>query len=161
MWCDVLQSGGILMEDGSEPAEQCYFMDQNSTIFAPAPIFSGDAYFKFYGLVASSSPIGAEYIASTTIFGELAQFVESVKNLSLRPQYVVAKDNGEFSMIISGGSEIYFDIKRPLTQVFDNLETLLSNPPLSKGVSNVEYIDLRFGNRVDYKLKGEEQQSVE
>ena len=40
MWCE-----GLPREE-----EECYFLDQNSTIFAKAPNFSGDAYFKFYGL---------------------------------------------------------------------------------------------------------------
>lgn len=134
----------------------CYFIDQNSTIFAPAPFFSGDAYFKYYGLVTEENPIGLEYIASTTKFTEIAGFVEDVKSLLLRPQRVIAKENDEFSLIISGGGEIFFGTKRPLSSVFENLETLLKSPEFkNSSTSNlpIEYIDLRYGNKLFYKLR--------
>lgn len=131
----------------------CFFIDQNSTIFAPSPIFSGDAYFKYYGLLDAGSPIGLEYIASTTQFMEINKFVNSLKSLSLRPQYVVAKDNNEFIAIISGGGQIFFDTKKPLSSVFENLEALLETTMLSKSLNNLDYIDLRYGNKLFYKLK--------
>lgn len=136
-----------------DETEDCYFIDQNSTIFAEAPIFSGDAYFKYYGPVQGDSLIGSEYIASTTVFGEINKFVESIKKLALHPQYVVAKGKDEFSLIIAGGGEILFDTKRPLTTASENLEVLISTPPLSKGLNNLDYIDLRYGNKLFYKLK--------
>lgn len=135
---------------------KCYFLDQNGTIFAPAPYFSGDAYFKYYGLVATDTPVGTQYIASTTEFSEITDFVESTKQLSLRPQYIMAKSNEEFSLIISGGGEIYFDTKIPLSVVAENLEALLRTPELSMKSNSdlpVEYIDMRFGNKLFYKLK--------
>ncbi|MSU45228.1 MAG: hypothetical protein EXS47_01190 [Candidatus Zambryskibacteria bacterium] len=131
----------------------CFFIDQNSTIFAPSPIFSGDAYFKYYGLLDIDNPIGLEYIASTTKFIEINNFVDSLKSLSLRPQYVIAKNNDEFSAIISGGGEIFFDTKKPLFSVFENLKALLQTTALSKSLNSLDYIDLRYGNKLFYKLK--------
>ena len=158
MWCDKLPSDNLgytspdLMEDGSLQ-ENCYFMDQNSTIFAPAPEFSGDAYFKYYGIV-SSDPIGKEYIASTTEFADLANFVSVAKTLGIHPLYLSAKDSGDFSLFIAGGGQIYFDVKEPLSKVSQNLASLLGAPALKvNGNISVEYIDLRFGNKLFYKLK--------
>lgn len=132
---------------------QCWFIDQNSTVFAVSPFFSGDAYFKYYGLITDSDPIGKEYIASTTEFADITRFVESVKKLSLHPQFVVAKGGGEFSLVISGGGELYFDTKKPLSLVSDNLEVLLETPALSRNLSKLDYIDLRYGNKLFYKMK--------
>ncbi len=166
LWCDTLPSSESLpapeaiVDDGSYRSQgYCYFMDQNSNIFAGAPNFSGDAYFKYYGLITVSSdignPIGSFYMSSSTKFAEVVDFIETTRKLSLKPQYLIAKNNDEFSLIIAGGGEVYFDIKRPLSIVAENLETLLENPPLSKykGYLPVEYIDLRFGNKLFYKLK--------
>ena len=36
-----------------------------------------------------------------------------------------------------------------------NLQLVLSSNPLNGKASDLQYIDLRFGNRVYYKLKGE------
>ena len=43
IWC-----GGLVPEDSSAD-NQCYFMDKDGYVFAEAPFFSGDVYFKFYG----------------------------------------------------------------------------------------------------------------
>lgn len=151
LWCDNISV--------TEPdSETCFFMDQNSTIFAKAPNFSGDAYFKYFGILATStdeSPIGKEYIASTTEFEDISNFVLKTKNLELRPQYMLAKDNDEFSLIIGGGGQIYFDIKEPMSTASQNLDALLRTPAFQniKGDLPVEYIDLRYGNKLFYKLK--------
>jgi len=129
-----------------------YFMDSNSTIFAEAPSFSGDAYFKYYGLVGGEKPIGQFYIGSSTAFSEIARFVQDVEDLHLDPQYIVA-NGGEFSLVIAGGGRIYFDVKESLAKAIDNLEALVRTDALMKNISNLDYIDLRFGNKLYYKLK--------
>jgi len=95
-------------------------------------------------------------MASSTQFIDLTQFVERIKNLSLRPQYLLAQGNGEFSLAIAGGGQIYFNTEQPLSTVADNLETLLRTPALATSTKNnlpVQYIDLRFGNKLFFKLK--------
>ena len=135
--------------------KQCYFIDDNGTIFAIAPEFSGDAYFKYFGLITEENPIGSQYMASSTKFVEITQFVDSLRKLNLHPLFMYAKENHEFTVIMNGGSEIFFDTKKPLAQVLENLETLLSTSPFTKGLSNVSYIDLRYGNKLFYKLRTE------
>ena len=145
--------GDTLPGESEEGKAQFYFMDSNSTIFAEAPNFSGDAYFKYYGLVETKTPIGQFYIASSTEFSEITRFVEDVRMLGLKPQYIVAKSGAEFSLVIGSGGQIYFDVKESLVKAGDNLEALLRTEALSKNISNLDYIDLRFGNKLYYKLK--------
>jgi cell division septal protein FtsQ len=136
--------------------ESCYFMDQNSTIFATAPQFSGDAYFKYYGLLGSANPIGQEYMASTTQFSSISEFVSGIKSLSLLPSYIVAKGGDEFSLVLLNGSMIYFDTKEPLAKVVNNLSSLLNTEDfahMNRSDLSVEYIDMRYGNKLFYKLK--------
>lgn len=156
IWCESLPTTvDVLTEDNSP---KCYFLDQNSTIFSEAPYFSGDAYFKYYGGLSTTTPIGNYYMASSTEFEEVYAFIDSVRKMSIHPQYLVAKDNGDFSLVVSGGGEIYFDTKKPLTEVAQNLESLLRTPALSTSTNMylpIEYIDLRYGNKLFYKLKGE------
>ena len=150
VWCKGLPN------KTDEEIEECFFMDQNSTIFAPAPNFSGSAYFKYYGVVSGESPIGKEYIASTTKFVDISDFVANVKSLSLKPLYIVEKGNDDFSLVLSGGGEIYFDTKESLYKTAQNLSALLKTEALvglDKNNLPVEYIDLRFGNKLFYKLR--------
>lgn len=163
IWCNTIPGKDNsteegVFEDGSAKDEDCYFIDQNSTIFAPAPQFSGDAYFKYYGIISDGSPIGKEYMASTTEFAQIADFVMKAKNMAIRPLYIVGKEKDQFSLVVSGGGEIYFDTKEPLSKVAENLDALLKTPEMAKtpnGNLPIQYIDLRYGNKLFYKLKGE------
>ena len=155
-WCSTSSVTSTVPENGSVPVEQCYFIDQNSTIFAKAPQFSGDAYFKYYGLITDDNPIGEEYIASTTEFSEVVSFVEAVKRLYVRPLYLVANGQDEFSLVVAGGGAIYFDTKEPLSKAAANFEALLETHELATSTSGnlpIDYIDLRYGNKLFYKLK--------
>lgn len=156
LWCDTLP--GVKTSESEVSIEdtgpKCYFMDSNSTVFAPAPIFSGDAYFKYYGILDAENPVGEYYLASTTEFADITSLVLATKRMSLRPQYLIAKGNDEFSLVISGGGQIFFDTKKPLKGVIENLEALLKTPELAipaSGNLQIEYIDLRFGNKLFYK----------
>lgn len=171
-WCEG-GPGEVSSESvGTEASTpKCYFLDQNGTIFTKAPYFSGDAYFKYYGLIDSTSSLqvnspqaglisgdllGQNYLASTTQFTEISVFISKVGKLGLKPQYLVAKDNGQFDLFIAGGGQIIFDLKKPLSIVVQNLTALLRLPALqinSDGILPVEYIDLRYGNKLFYKLK--------
>jgi hypothetical protein len=147
MWCDTLPPSD---------SEHCYFLDQNGTIFAEAPQFSGDAYFKYYGLVTDVNPIGMQYIASSSQFYGVSSFVDTVKNLSLKPQYLIANEKGQYTIVLGSGTKIYFDMEESLVKTSDNLKALLKTPALANlSAQNlpIDYIDLRFGNKLFYKLK--------
>jgi len=150
LWCD----------DGNPDMEKCYFMDDTSTVFADAPVFSGDAYFKYYGSLSTTTAgggvIGGRYMASSTQFTDISAFVSSVLAVGLRPQYLLQKDGGEYSLVIHNGGHIYFDTRESLSKVTQNMNILLNSDAYRKAVSatsTLDYIDLRFGNKVYYKLK--------
>lgn len=160
IWCNTIPGIDNSLEEGlSEEViqdEDCYFIDQNSTIFAKAPVFSGNAYFKFYGIISGDSPLGKEYMNSSSEFAGISDFIRRVKEMSIKPLYIVGKENDQFSLVLSGGGQIYFDTEESMSKVGDNLEALLKTPELkldSKGNLPVEYIDLRYGNKLFYKLK--------
>jgi hypothetical protein len=150
LWCD---SSSL----NASTSEKCYFLDDNGTIFVEAPYFSGNAYFRYYGLIGTSSPIvGAEYLASTTQFRSLSKFVSDVEYMSTTPIYLLSKENEEFTLILSTGAKIYFDMKEPLPKISSNLETLLHSGTFSTSsdpTTSIDYIDLRFGNKLYYKMK--------
>ncbi len=159
IWCrENTRQVSTTTDSLKEDKEQCYFIDLFSTIFAEAPNFSGDAYFKYYGLVTKEFPIGERFIASSTQFTEINGFIDAVKKLNIRPSYLLGKGEDEYSLVLFGGGEIYFDVKKSLSLAYNNLETLLKSPDLRTGNTGtlpVEYIDLRYGNKLFYKLKAQ------
>lgn len=146
LWCEDVSSG--------DPSEKCYFMDDNGVIFSKAPSFSGDAYFKFYGSISTSTdPIGNTYLASTTKFLDISRFVERVKGTDINPVGLLVKDDGEYDLLLSHDGKVYFDDLQSFDKTADNLETLLKTIGTTTNLSGIDYIDLRFGNKVFYKLK--------
>ena len=147
LWCGEDQS--------SESSEKCYFMDDNGVVFSKAPLFSGDAYFKFYGFLSTSTdPIGNTYLASTTKFLDISRFVDRVKNTTnIKPVGLLVKGDGEYDLLLSQEGKVYFDDLQSFDKTADNLETLLKTIGTSTDLTGIDYIDLRFGNKVFYKLK--------
>lgn len=168
LWCDSVPSQNTVQVEVSstEPTQKinvdvgavptCYFLDHTGFVFAHAPDFSGDAYFKYYGLLPFESPIGSQYLASTDTFGQLSDFVSAVKALSITPLYIVAQSQHDFELHLYGGGIIIFDDKQPLAQTTNNLVLLLQKAnlvPQKNGELLVDYIDLRYGNKLYYKVK--------
>ncbi len=149
LWCGSTQTAGA--------SSQCYFLDRYGYVFSPAPDFSGDAYFKYYGLVPYESPVGSSYLSSSEKFTELSRFVATVKSLHITPLYLVAKSQDEFELYLYGGGKLIFDDHEPLSKVGEYLAKLLTTEslvPQKNGELLVEYIDLRFGNKLYYKVRG-------
>ncbi len=135
---------------------ECYFVDDQGTIFAEAPLFSGDAYFRYFGGTASSSPVGSMFMSSISEFETISGFVQRAREEGLHPQSLYVGDRGEYSLIISGGGRIIFNTQESIDDIYKNLEVVLRTPVLSPQSGEdipVEYIDLRYGNKVFYKLK--------
>lgn len=156
LWCkENITELSTSTEGNLLSKEKCYFIDSLSTIFAPAPDFSGDVYFRYYGLVDSENPIGLQYISSTTEFIKINNFIKLIRDLNTKPLFLKTLGEGEFSLNLYGGGEIFFDSKKSLELAYKNLETLLSSSEISlrNGYLPVEYIDLRYGNKIFYKLK--------
>jgi hypothetical protein len=146
LWCDTPPTESLV--------SQCYFLDYDGFVFDHAPQFSGSAYFKYYGFLPFEAPIGSYYLSSTTGFHELSEFVESTERLGITPLYMSAVDADSFELFVFGGGKILLDTRESLSKVFDRFSALLKTPnlvPKQGGELLIEYIDLRFGNKMFFK----------
>ena len=134
-------------------ATDCYFIDEQGHIFAPAPYFSGTAFVKYYGVVASEQPIGLQLLDSIS-FIALEKFVHSLDRFGLIAQDVVI-GAAVHEVSFRGGGKIIFNVHDSYERIFANLESVLSSVIFKGAASSTpkkfEYIDLRFDNRVFYK----------
>ncbi|MCX6703079.1 MAG: hypothetical protein NTV02_00080 [Candidatus Zambryskibacteria bacterium] len=148
LWCNAVPT--------ETEISQCYFLDEDGFVFDHAPQFSGNAYFKYYGLLPFEAPIGSYYLSSTTKFYELSDFVEDTKGMNITPLYINAKSQDNFELFVFGGGKIMFDTQADLMKVAERLSALLKTQnlvPRSGGELLVDYIDLRFGNKMFFKPK--------
>ncbi|MES2437149.1 MAG: hypothetical protein V4519_03980 [Patescibacteria group bacterium] len=153
-WCT-----GMPQDTGSKV---CYFLDSNGYIFAESPIFSGNVFFAFYGLIPADKAIGATFLDSQE-FKDIDKLITFLNSHSAKPYALVAKDNGIFEIYFEESGKLLFKQDQSVDLLIANLDVIVKNTPIFTTLSSkLEYIDMRFGNKVYYKISGDnEVQEVE
>ncbi|MFA5933950.1 MAG: hypothetical protein WC795_01885 [Candidatus Paceibacterota bacterium] len=139
----------------------CYFSDSNGYIFDKAPYFSGNAYFKFYtGISDPNNPIGASAL-STLEFKNILAFKNGLASFGiLTDTFLINSDSDYEFLILAQGSinapRIIFKKDQAYEKLLADLESALSAEPLATDfkakLSSLEYLDLRYDNKVYYKF---------
>ncbi|MEK7588895.1 MAG: hypothetical protein AAB438_03700 [Patescibacteria group bacterium] len=143
--------------------DQCYFLDGNGYIFDIAPYFSGSVYFKFFGKIQNieDGPIG--HYLSPEHFENLTFFRDAVLKIGLKPYAFNIKEDGDIELYLQSSftppnaPKIVFKSTSDIVKVVENLQSAVSIEPLKTNLkekyTNLNYIDLRFGNKIYYKFK--------
>ena len=131
---------------------ECFFLDSSGYVFAQAPNFSGDIYRKYFGGI-SADPIGQQYLSAKD-FAALESFVTAVSSLGLTPKATYLTASGDYEIFLTTSSKIMLNQEKSLVATFINLEALWQSRDFQTELAgkNLDYIDLRFGNKVFYKL---------
>lgn len=158
-----LYCGNVIPELNSKDTQKCYFMDNNGYIFDEAPYFSGEIYFKFYGLVNSitENPSGNYY--NNEIFAKLIEFKTLIEKMDLKPTYIWLNNQDEIYVSLSKNGKMEINpiiiLKKDsnLEKMAENLKAAVITEPLKtkleKNYDDLKYIDLKFGNKVYYKFE--------
>lgn len=145
LWCDNAT-------DIQNGVGECYFLDDRGVIFAKAPSFSGNIFFRYYGVV-EGHPIGNRFL-SPDEFSTLRLFVLSLYKLNISPIFLSVIDKDDMVLYMEGGNKILFGRTQNLSDIFSNLESILASDEFKDaGFSEIEYLDVRFGNKAYYKYK--------
>ncbi len=134
---------------------QCYFLDKLGYIFEEAPHFSGEVYFKFYG-------ISSESYFQKENFEKLVLFKDALITLKLKPTFLYINKEKEVEVYLSKTNlskyepKIIFNLNADIQNVIENITAALNTEPLKTDIKNkyssLQYIDLRFGNKVYTKF---------
>jgi len=138
----------------------CFALDESGFIFAAASTTLNVATaYVFEGPLAASEPLGQTYLPGS--FVGITALLERLGQAGFSPQKIRTDGEQDFSIDLSHGFTIHASFGTDVGLIVKNLELVLSSDALRGKEGDIEYIDLRFGNRVYYKLKGGEQQSVQ
>lgn len=136
LWCDV---------------EKCFFMDADGYIFSEN---SGPQELQYTfegGLVSNESPIGQTFLRGRlSIMIDLLQRLESAGYVS---SGATVENEKDFVVQLEKGFYLKVAFNSAAADVVRNLELILSSDGLNGKSDNLDYVDLRFGNRVYYQLK--------
>lgn len=124
----------------------CYAMDKDGFIFASTEEVVG--YTFTGGLIPDESPIGQTYLYGnmTGVVSVLA-YLEGKGHPALGVRVLGEKD---YSIKLSSGLLLYVPFGVLPENIVKNFETALNSDALSGKLSDLYYIDLRYGNRVYY-----------
>lgn len=145
--------------------KKCLFLDKNGVIFDNAPSFSSGVYVKMFGPVEKikeSESLFNSYFKKD-YFSDIINIVDYLEYLELKPSFLFVKEDKEIEVYLNNGFElgkipkIIFSLNKDILLQLSNLETSLFNDPLKEELkannSHFLYIDLRFDNKIFYKIK--------
>ncbi len=154
LWCK-----STMHTEGTEPtfdiSPDCYFMDDAGFIFATAPTFSGNLYFRYYGLITIDDPIGQTYAIDPPLPHMAALMNQLKQQNNFKVTGLFARGNGEYELHLEHNGSIIFNNLQSLEKSYTNFITVLDERS-AKALKNAtssrfEYVDLRFGDKVFYK----------
>jgi hypothetical protein len=147
-WCS-----GVPQTDNKD---DCYFLDERGFIFSEAPVFSGNAYVAFYGLITGEKPIGSTYLNKDT-FENINKFIEFLHGKKIHPYALLASTNGTLEVFFDRGTKMILKSDQDIASLISNIDLVMTDTTVFSDAQrpNLEYIDMRFGNKLYYKLKGD------
>lgn len=138
----------------------CYLVDGQGYIFAESTSSTtSQAHTVLYGgdQFVGPEPIG-KHIFTENVYGDILKTIDELEkeNLIIKEVHVFSRDEIVFTATNSG--KIIFSDRKPFAVSLENLRSSLKSSVFagqkngSSSSSRFEYIDVRFGNKVFYKL---------
>lgn len=150
LWCELLTAPS----DGAV-GKGCFYIDSSGFIFAPYATSSAPAKFvEFYGPLTGTNPIGQTYHSADYLQNRL-NFAGDLFSAGFSVTAFAERTGGVSEAKFSSGQRLIFADDTDLSAAFSNFQSVVSNPDFksSGNFEKLDYIDLRFGNKVFYKLK--------
>lgn len=137
----------------------CYLLDSAGFIFAEeATSTPSTALYTFTGVFPpDAAPLGQKFLPEH--LGGVLAFLQELGTAGFAAERVSIENEQDFSVLLKRGFVIRVPLEEDLSQIVRNLDVVLSSDTLRRREGELEYIDLRFGNRVYYKFRGAAEQS--
>lgn len=147
------ESNSLWCDGGPETTKKCYFMDAAGFIYEEAPEFSGDTFPKYFGLITDKDPIGQIYFSNN--FKNISALYEMLGKISFIPKNFSAVNEHEYEINLVYAGKIIMNDKKSFESQLVNLQALVDNGYIKTDIDSlkkIKYIDLRFGNKVNFEL---------
>ena len=131
----------------------CYLLDDGGLAYTTISSTTA-TYIQYFGPLATSS-LPRQYVSPPT-FRALTAFVVALTSVhpELTVRSVVVDGDDDVSIITSSGFTMRFVLTDDFSGVLNHLELALGTAPFTThALSDFTYLDLRFGDRMYYKLK--------
>lgn len=141
LWCSDLSSS------------PCFFLDGEGVIYAQAPAYSAPVYDLYLGTAAGKT-LPRQFLLPGQ-FRALSALVAAVrKDAGIAIERVSVDAHDDVRMWFANGFVLLFVLKEAGGDVYERFTLALGSEPFkNRKFSDFEYLDLRFGDKLYYKLK--------
>jgi len=133
-----------------ENKNECAYIDENGFVFEKAPYFSGEIFLKFFDERDVGNSISDRQLLSEEQFNGLIDFKNYLLKENIKIININLKKDGIYELRTSEDWIILLNERNDFRIAFENFKTAFDSL-IKEEQNNLEYIDLRFGNKVFYK----------
>ncbi len=148
------QPAALCCASQSASTTGCYLMDLGGVVYAPVVVYDS-SMLVFYGSLASSSVPGVrQYLAA----GQFASLLPTVQTLAQKTGESIGDtsidESGTATVTFNDGFQLLFPVSQDGSEVVQHyMLALTADVFQAHPLSDFEYLDLRFGDKLYYKLK--------
>ena len=131
----------------------CFFADAQGFVYKEATSTTEHIIFRDLRVLPEQSMLRT-YPLPTETFKEVEGFARNISELNLHIKEIVIEANGDFSVLTEEG-KIIISIRESFSVQYSFLKTALSQKVFlypDGSIRNFNYIDLRFGKKIFYKI---------
>ena len=133
-------------------AVSCYDMDATGFLYAPLDLATSTGYISFFGgVMKPESPIGL--YMTPDYFDQVKQFISGMTAAGFHVQSFAMLSDKDFDVVLDTGLHVRGSFDYAADDMIGNLTAAMGANSIAGKEDSLEYIDLRFGNRVYFKLK--------
>lgn len=137
VWCD------------KENKNNCFFIDKEGFVF-DKKIELSNILFEYHKNLNTNNPlIETIFIFEKEKFKEIDSFIKYLDGLNLNPYKLVVDERDKYEIYFKSDRKIIFDDNQNIRGMMDNFQAIMNMDDFN--INDIEYIDLRFGNKVFYK----------
>ena len=129
----------------------CFEMDNGGFIFERSATSTPGEVVFMGGLATSTAPIGQWFLPKH--FEGVLDLLARLQDQGFPTVSVAVESEQDFAISLSKGFVLRVSFGADAATLVRNLQTVLSSDSLRGKENKIEYIDLRFGNRVYYKSR--------
>jgi cell division septal protein FtsQ len=130
----------------------CYYLNENGLVFNKASSDYDQNLTKFNDFL-KGDPMGQVYTNAET-FKKLTILVSLVAKVPMKVISLDTEDGLTFNLHTDVGTRLLYEANNNPEDVASNLNTVLEKDAINRAqLNNIDYIDLRFGNKVYYKIR--------
>jgi hypothetical protein len=153
-WCSY-SDAAVQSESTSTAPTACWYIDENGVVYAPVVGANASTFITFTS--SNSSPTLPWQFLTPVQFQSLSALVTSIlqNKITDNPLIVASVDQyDDVRLQFASGFTLLFSLDDDSGDIYSRLSLALTSDPFtSNPLSDFEYLDLRFGDKLYYKLK--------